>query len=78
MGTKEKLIERFRQQPKNLTFEETITLPSYSGYEKHNKGATSDSKIRFQNKEIQQYIDTHRPHHTSWSKNMPANLFGGK
>ena len=32
------------------------------GYEKHNKGATSGSRIRFKNEETGQFIDIHRPH----------------
>ena len=38
MGTKEKLIERFKSLPANFTFEEMERLLSIFGYEKSNKG----------------------------------------
>ena len=42
----------------------TSVIPSTInfGYTKHNKGATSGSRIRFKNEETGQYIDIHRPH----------------
>ena len=51
MGSKEKLVERFKKLPKDFTFEETLVLLRIFGYEKHNKGATSGSRIRFKNEE---------------------------
>ena len=62
MGSKEKLIERFKKEPKDFTYEETISLLSYFGYHVHNKGATSGSRVRFKNEETGVYIDIHRPH----------------
>lgn len=62
MGTREKLIERFIKQPKDFTFEESVKLFSYFGYEKHNKGASSGSRIRFFNLETGNFINLHRPH----------------
>lgn len=62
MGSKEKLVERFKKLPKDFTFEETLVLLRIFGYEKHNKGATSGSRIRFKNEETDQFIDIHRPH----------------
>ena len=62
MGTKEKLIERFKKKPKDFTYEETVTLLSYYGYEVHNKGITSGSRVRFRNESSGVYIDIHRPH----------------
>lgn len=38
MGSKEKLIERFKKLPKDFTFEETLSLLGYFGYTKHNMG----------------------------------------
>ena len=49
MSSKEKLIERFKKLPKDFTFEETVKLLSIFGYQVHNKGATSGSRIRFKN-----------------------------
>lgn len=62
MGTKEKLVERFKKKPKDFTYEETIALLVYFGYEVHNKGATSGSRVRFKNETTGVYIDIHRPH----------------
>ena len=45
MGTKEKLIERFKSLPANFTFEEMERLLSIFGYEKSNKGKTSGSRV---------------------------------
>lgn len=59
MGAKEKLVERFKKQPKDFIFDESLRL---LGYTKLNKGATSGSRIRFKNEETGQYIDIHRPH----------------
>lgn len=62
IGTKEKLIERFNQLPKDFTFDEAIKLLSAFGYSVHNKGATFGSRIRFNNEQAGKYIDIHRPH----------------
>jgi hypothetical protein len=62
MGTKGKLIERFCNLPKDFTFDEMVRLLSGYGYNVHNRGATSGSRIRFKNEETGEYIDIHRPH----------------
>lgn len=49
MGSKEKLIEHFCKLPKDFTYEETLKLLSSYGYNEHNKGATSGSRVRFKN-----------------------------
>lgn len=38
MGTKEKLIERFKAQPSDFTFDELEKLLNCFGYTKSNKG----------------------------------------
>ena len=62
MGTKEKLIERFKRQPKDFTFDEMVKLLIGFGYTIGNKGKTSGSRIRFINKETKSVIDMHKPH----------------
>ena len=57
MGSKEKLIERFCKLPKDFTYEETLKLLSSYGYNEHNKGATSGSRVRFKNEQTGQYIE---------------------
>ena len=62
MSAKEKLIERFKRQPKDFTFDELKRLLDGFGYELSNKGKTSGSRVRFQNTELQSIIDIHKPH----------------
>ena len=62
MGTKEKLIERFKTQPKDFTFHELKTLLGGFGFELGNKGKTSGSRVRFQHSELKIIIDIHKPH----------------
>ena len=45
MGTKEKLIERFKALPSDFTFDELEKLLKCFGYEKSNKGKTSGSRL---------------------------------
>ncbi len=61
MGSKDKLIERFKKKPKDFTYEETLSLLAL-GYREHTKGATSGSRVRFKNEKTGTYIDLHRPH----------------
>ena len=62
MGTREKLIERFKRQPKDFTFDELKNLLSGFGFEVSNKGKTSGSRVRFQNMALKIIIDIHKPH----------------
>ena len=49
MGTKEKLIERFKKHPSDFTFDEMERLLFVFGYVKSNKGKTSGSRVVFRN-----------------------------
>ncbi|MGN0049022.1 MAG: type II toxin-antitoxin system HicA family toxin [Bacteroides sp.] len=60
MGTKEKLINRFRSQPKDFTWDELVRLFSVLGYKIDNKGKTSGSRIIFVKGESS--YTTHKPH----------------
>jgi hypothetical protein len=62
MGSKEKLVERFKKRPKDFTYEETLSLLAHFGYTEHTKGSTSGSRVRFKNEATGAYIDIHRPH----------------
>lgn len=66
MGTKEKLIERFKAQPSNFTWNELVRLFSVFGYEIGNKGRTSGSRVIFKKGESS-YI-AHKPHPDSLIK----------
>ena len=61
MGTKEKLIERLKCQPKDFTFDEAERLLTLFGYTKSNKGKTSGSRVLyFKSGRIPVFL--HRPH----------------
>ena len=74
MGSKEKLVERFKKKPKDFTYEETIALLAHFGYGVHNKGATSGSRVRFKNETTGVYIDIHRPHPGSIMKEWMISI----
>lgn len=61
MGTKEKLIERFKNQPKDFTFDEMEKLLFIFGYVKSDKGKTSGSRIIYKNGD-KRPIMLHKPH----------------
>lgn len=68
MGTKEKLIERFKTLPTDFTFDEMEKLLGYFSYEKSNKGKTSGSRVIFKN-QMKRPIMIHKPH--------PGNIIKG-
>ncbi len=68
MGTKEKLIERFKRQPNDFTFDELERLLAIFGYTRSNKGKTSGSRIIFSDHE-KRPIMIHKPH--------PGNILKG-
>ena len=62
MNKKDKLLQRFCNQPQDFTFEEMVSLFSQCGFKLNYKGSTSGSRVEFINeKENQSYI-MHRPH----------------
>lgn len=60
VGTKEKLIERFKAQPNDFTWKELVRLFAIFGYEVGNKGQTSGLRVIFKNG-ASSYI-AHKPH----------------
>ena len=68
MGTREKLIERFKSMPTDFTFEEIQQVLRYFGYEKSNKGHTSGSRVIFKN-EKKRPIMLHKPYPGNIVKN---------
>lgn len=64
MSTKDKLIERFKRQPKDFTWDELVKLMHCLGFEVSNKGKTSGSRAEFFNENDSVYL--HKPH--------PANI----
>ena len=60
MGTKEKLILRFKALPNDLTWPELVRLFSMFGYEISNKGKSSGSRVIF--KKGESAYAAHKPH----------------
>ncbi|MDR3218665.1 MAG: type II toxin-antitoxin system HicA family toxin [Dysgonamonadaceae bacterium] len=60
MSTKDKLIERFKKQPKDFTFDELVKLFSIFGFTIDNKGKTSGSRVVFEKDD--KALDLHKPH----------------
>ena len=60
MSTKDKLIERFKTQPKNFTWDELVRLFGIFGFTVYNKGKTSGSRVIFSNDENEFIM--HKPH----------------
>jgi hypothetical protein len=60
MSTKDKLIERFQQQPKDFTWEELVRLFNIFCFTVDNKGKTSGSRVLFEKGNMGYFI--HRPH----------------
>lgn len=63
MGTKDKLIDRFKSQPNDFTWNELVRLFTLYGYEMGNKGKTSGSRVIFKKGESS-YV-AHKPHPNS-------------
>lgn len=61
MGTREKLVERFKGLPSDFTFDELERLLSFFGYAKSNKGKTSGSRVIYKNG-TGRPIMLHKPH----------------
>lgn len=68
MGTKDKLIERFKTFPKDFTWEELTRMIQTLGYTLRNKGKTSGSRVIFIS-EGRKPLMLHRPH--------PGNIVKG-
>ena len=47
MSTKEKIIKRFKSQPKNFTWDELVRLFAIFDFSIDNKGSTSGSRVVF-------------------------------
>lgn len=60
MGIKDKLIERFKMQPSDFTWNELVRLFGMFGYEISNKGKTSGSRVIFRKGESA--YTAHKPH----------------
>lgn len=59
MGTKEKLLQRFRSKPKDFTFGELKRLLQSAGYQEQQG---SGSRVVFVNESLTHHIKLHKPH----------------
>lgn len=66
MGTKEKLVERFKRLPSDFTFQEVERLLQQFGYARWDKGKTSGARVIFSNAD-------HRPIMLHNNKPHPEN-----
>lgn len=62
MGQIEKLIERIKKIPAELTYDEIKRLMNYLGYVESNKGKTSGSRVAFYREKDKAMIILHKPH----------------
>ena len=62
MGSKEKLIERFRRLPKDFTYDEVVRLFGIFGYTESTKGSTSGSRVEFIAPDDKDSFMLHKPH----------------
>ena len=62
MTKQNKLIERFRTQPKDFTWDELVKLLKGFGFELESKGKTSGSRMIFRNNDFKDAIRIHKPH----------------
>lgn len=61
MGTKEKLISRFKRMPKDFTYEETVRLLKIFDYSEYNKGSSSGTRVQFV-RSGGDILNFHKPH----------------
>ena len=61
MGQKEKLIEKLKSNPRDMTFDEAEALLGALSYRRSNKGKTSGSRIKFVS-DLHSPIIMHKPH----------------
>lgn len=61
MGTKDKLVERFKSLPKDFTWDEAKRMLTSMGYVLRNKGKTSGSRVIFLS-EGRKPLMLHKPH----------------
>ena len=69
MNKKDKLIKRFKTQPRDFTFDEVVSLFQGCGFELEHKGSTSGSRVKFYNAKDENSYIMHKPH--------PSNIIKG-
>ena len=62
MGKEEKMIQRLKSVPSDYTYTEARAIAIRFGYEEHNKGSTSGSRVMFFRPPDRRKILLHKPH----------------
>jgi hypothetical protein len=62
MSKSEKLIKRFKNRPRDFTYDELCRMMKGLGYIEDNQGKTSGSRVCFYNDATGHLIRLHKPH----------------
>lgn len=62
LSTKEKLLKRLLEKPKDFTYDELKSLLEYFNFVEYNSGKTSGSRVKLINTENKHIILLHNPH----------------
>ncbi len=71
MSKFEKLIKRFKNKPRDFSYDELCNMLNGLGYKEDTKGKTSGSRVCFYHEESGHLIRLHRPHPTHVLKMYP-------
>ncbi|MBT3383137.1 MAG: type II toxin-antitoxin system HicA family toxin [Prolixibacteraceae bacterium] len=71
MGTREKLLKKFKSNPKDFTYNELVRVLSFFGYE---QTQAAGSRVVFFNKKEKHKIKLHKPHPGNILKRYQLNL----
>ena len=61
MSKIEKQLNRLKSMPKDFTYNELKAILNYFGFQEHNKGKTSGSRVKFVDNQ-NRIIELHKPH----------------
>lgn len=62
MSKIEKEIKKLKSRPKDFTYDEVKKILNNFGFIENNKGKTSGSRVVFENEQINEKIELHKPH----------------
>jgi hypothetical protein len=70
----EKLIARFKNKPKDFSYDELCKMLKSLGYTEDNQGKTSGSRVCFYNDKTGHLIRIHKPHPSNMLKKYQIEL----
>lgn len=74
MSKKDKLLKRLKSKPADFTYDELKTLLNYLGFVEDNKGKTSGSAVKYNNRVYNREILLHKPHPSNVLKQYQIKL----